>query len=221
KIYMEGNVNWDMNDPFLAKFGVEAPLDVVITIEGISHPPKYWAYNALQDGYRELVPMIPSAQAVFWTANTDPSIHTIGVKNSGAQHQTIAASFLLSEVLNPDPAKDDSFQDLIAEIMYELDILDDPNANDDLQTPAALMSISAWPNPARNMINIALENHKGGPARICLYNVRGQKVQDILLSDKNGFSSIWNAKDLQGRDCPAGVYIIKSGDVSRKITLLP
>lgn len=221
KIYMEGNVAWDMNDPFLAKFGVGAPFDNVITIEGISYPPKYWAYNALQDGYRELVPMTSSAHAVFWTANTDPSIHCIGVKNSGAQHQTIASSFLLSEIINPTPTKDDSFQDMIAEIMYELGIIDDPNANDDPHTPIAQMSISAWPNPARNMINIALENHKGSPARISLYNVRGQKIQDMLLSDKNGFRSIWNAKDLQDRDCPAGIYIIKSGDVSRRITLLP
>ena len=218
KIYMEGNVAWDMNDPFLAKFGVEAPLDNVITIEGIIHPPRYWAYNAQQDGYRELMPMIPSAQAVLWTANTDPSIHCIAVKNIGAQHQTIASSFLLSEVLDPAPAKDDSFQALIGVIMDRLDIL---LANDDPHTPSAQMSISAWPNPARNMINIALENHKGSPARISLYNIRGQKVHEIQLSAKNGFSSVWNAKDLDGKDCPAGIYIIKSGESHRKITLLP
>lgn len=218
KLYLEGSINWDMSDVFLSKFGVEAPLDNVITIEGLAHQQQAWGYNAIAGDYRVLVPMGGNSETIIWTDNTLETEHSIGVLNQTDQYATLASSFHLNEVLDSGA---NTFQELVAVILSELSVISGGTSNADNQVPQAMPALSAWPNPSAGRLSIKLENPDRVEREITIYNIRGQKVHSLQLSGKNSFTETWDGKDTRGQSCPAGVYILKSGSLSRKISLLP
>ena len=220
KIYMEGNVSWDMTDPFLSKFGVEAPLDYPIIIEGINDSQKSWAYQAQQNSYFELVPQTTTAAPILYT-DSCPS-HVVAVLNTGDTHRSIASAFRLEEVLDAEPGTHRSkFKELIEIILVKLDVLPEEVSLDDAITPMAQLKLLAWPNPSSGNIQLKLENAAVHEQELSIYNIRGQKLKTIRLSAKDGFTQSWDGRDAEGRPCPGGIYILKTGNQSRKITLLP
>ncbi|MCK9335508.1 MAG: C25 family cysteine peptidase [Candidatus Cloacimonetes bacterium] len=220
RMYLEGNVNWDSSDAFLGKFGVEAPLDNVITIEGIKYSQQNWDYAAQANDYRVLIPVGNNPQIVFWTNNVMEADYSIGVRNDTDTYCTIASSFHLREVMDDIPnSPSDSFPELIAVILNELGLSVSSTIND-VQAPEAVPTLSVWPNPSRGLISIHIQNPQKAESSVRIFNIKGQKLMDLELSAKNGYTQSWNGRDANGKACPAGVYIIKSGNLQRKITLV-
>jgi len=99
-----------------------------------------------------------------------------------------------------------------------------PN-DDPVAVPPAL--VSAYPNPARGMVNISLS--KGdvrAPVEAKVYNIKGQLVRNLraneLSSDQYHYN--WDCKDQNNNAVPAGIYLVRiktnSGEVSKKVTVL-
>jgi hypothetical protein len=219
KIYMEGNIAWDSSDSFWGKFGVEAPMDFPIIIEGLNDGEKSWAYQAQGNAYYELVPMISSARAFLFT-DSCPS-HTIGVFNDAGTHMSIASAFRLSEVLEAEPGTHRAkYKELIEALMIKLELIEAHVSVSDEVSPQLVSSLNAWPNPTRGEIHLKLNNPQRSEQEIAIYNVRGQKLRSLSLSAKNGFEMIWDGRDSSGQLSPGGVYILRTGKQTKKITLL-
>lgn len=219
KMYLEGNINWDSSDPFLGKFGVEAPLDIVISIETLQYPQKAWEYADQSSSYRVLVPVQGGATPLFYAGSLDPTAYCVGTLNETATYNALAAEFRLMHIAE-DATGYASFTELIHVILSELGVINGGTSNDDALSPVALSSISAWPNPARGSINIKLENPLRSETVISIYNLKGQLVNSLELSAKNSFQVNWNSLDTNGKPSPAGVYILKGAGTERKITVL-
>jgi len=97
---------------------------------------------------------------------------------------------------------------------------DDPTA-----IPPAL--VSAYPNPAKGMVNISLSKRDApNPVEAKVYNIKGQLVRNLQVNDLSSdqYHYNWDCKDFHSRDVPAGVYLIRikteRGEVSKKVTIL-
>lgn len=69
------------------------------------------------------------------------------------------------------------------------------------------LEISVYPHPFAEQTQIAYKSGLAGPARVTIFNLRGQKLitWQALPEDK----MVWNGKDEHGTDCPSGIYLIK------------
>ncbi|MDY0150775.1 MAG: FlgD immunoglobulin-like domain containing protein [Candidatus Cloacimonas sp.] len=70
---------------------------------------------------------------------------------------------------------------------------------------------SIFPNPFSASTSISISSRKAVPARICIYNLKGQKVKDLqdiaLTAGENRIT--WQAVDNSGKKLPNGNYLIR------------
>ncbi|MGI6198422.1 MAG: T9SS type A sorting domain-containing protein [Candidatus Cloacimonadaceae bacterium] len=97
---------------------------------------------------------------------------------------------------------------------------DDPTA-----VPQAV--VTAYPNPARGNVNISLSKSSSpAPAEAKVYNIRGQLVRRLEVSDTRGDQYLynWDCKDSNSHAVPTGVYFIRiktnSGEINKKVTVI-
>lgn len=90
------------------------------------------------------------------------------------------------------------------------------------------LSLSAYPNPFNPNVNIEFNRTKNSPENIQvdIYNVRGQKVKNLLnqYTNEKTIRLSWNGLNENGKTMPSGIYFIKatsSNDVlTKKVILL-
>ncbi|MCB5278785.1 MAG: T9SS type A sorting domain-containing protein, partial [Candidatus Cloacimonetes bacterium] len=80
-----------------------------------------------------------------------------------------------------------------------------------------------YPNPFRDKLTVAIDAKAGEVLTAKIYNVKGQKVfQTTLEQNKKEFN--WDAKDVNGKEMPAGLYLIKvssaNASASTKVLLV-
>ena len=88
-------------------------------------------------------------------------------------------------------------------------------ASDEENVPAVGLLKSFYPNPFRDQLKLMLSDSKGKTA-LKVYNLKGELVSSCSVS---GDEASWNGKDLSGRDCPAGIYLIQVSDSKRSETI--
>lgn len=78
--------------------------------------------------------------------------------------------------------------------------------NSDEQIPPANLELSAYPNPFRGSCSIEINCAKAGPAKLSVYNLRGQLVQTLHqeLLTSGSHSIQWDASAH-----PSGVYFLR------------
>lgn len=88
-----------------------------------------------------------------------------------------------------------------------------PNQDDSIPPPT--LNLSAYPNPFRGNCSIEINSPKAGPARLSVYNLRGQLIKTLLQADLHpGQHSLeWDASD-----CAAGLYFIRLETGSQSLT---
>ncbi len=100
-------------------------------------------------------------------------------------------------------------------------------AGDPALPPAYVNSLGAnYPNPFNPETTLRFSLAAAGPARLCVYNLKGQLVR--VLADAQmpagNHRLVWDGKDAQGRDQGSGVYLyrLESGDFrqTRKMILV-
>lgn len=95
-------------------------------------------------------------------------------------------------------------------------ILITPVSNSDQNTPAiATKLVRLYPNPFRPINNgslsIEYQTEKNQPVDVRIYNVRGQLINSLKSSAKNGGINIltWDGKDKRGNLSTQGIYLIR------------
>ena len=75
----------------------------------------------------------------------------------------------------------------------------------------ALLTSTVYPNPFTSSTTISVSAPKAAPARISVYNLKGQKIEDLpditLSAGENQIT--WQAVDDTGKGLPSGIYLIK------------
>ncbi len=99
--------------------------------------------------------------------------------------------------------------------------------NQDETVPAAQPgALSNHPNPFTGSTSIRFDLKNGGAAKVSIYNIKGQKVKDLLDGPaKAGLNTLaWDGTDSSNRPVSAGIYFCRAlaegGSHSRKLLLL-
>lgn len=87
--------------------------------------------------------------------------------------------------------------------------------------------LNAYPNPARNALNIELKMPAHTTHSLEIYNIRGQKVKSLgnaIVKGENTYELSWNLQDESNRPLASGVYIMRlkidgKTALSKKITV--
>ncbi len=93
-------------------------------------------------------------------------------------------------------------------------------------TPASASLAAPFPNPFNPSTRLSFTLATAGPARLSIHDIRGRELTRLadgpLASGSHSFD--WQARDVYGREFPAGVYLVRlraAGILqSRKIVLL-
>ncbi len=84
-------------------------------------------------------------------------------------------------------------------------------ANSDAQAPAAVIRISAYPNPFGQQSTIRVDLPQSRQLSLSVYNLKGQRLRDLSRADlaagTHTFS--WDGKDDGGLDVPNGMYFLR------------
>lgn len=75
----------------------------------------------------------------------------------------------------------------------------------------AIPRITAYPNPFSAQVTLSFEMKNPEPVSLKCYNIRGQLVYTQTISHtRTGINTAeWDGRDINGRQCPSGVYILK------------
>jgi len=95
-------------------------------------------------------------------------------------------------------------------------------ADDPVQ--ASLGRLLAYPNPFNPDVNLAFDLKSGGQVRVDIFNLRGQKVTELLDAKLGGgrHTLHWNGRDDSGRSVASGVYFarVRAAGQTRTLKLL-
>ena len=209
KVYLEGMVNWDPADSLYGRFGTTAPFDHVAYIEQLRYTngetTQIWDY----DGYNEGTPALETygqvAQSLFYSYNQEHVNDVIGIWNRIGESRTISSSFNLSGVYS-DIYSYPQFLGIILDTLDVYQLTSVPVSDDSNVKP--VLDLAAYPNPFTGSITVAAKSDK--PAKLNIYNIKGQLVKTDTLFPENGkISWQWDGKSSGGRKLAAGIYLLK------------
>ncbi|MDZ4181633.1 MAG: metallophosphoesterase [Candidatus Cloacimonadaceae bacterium] len=85
-------------------------------------------------------------------------------------------------------------------------------ANDDpTNVPAANPIRSVYPNPFSDRLSILLDSARGSRLEVKVYNLRGERVRDLIVPAVDGISSLeWDGTNERGERLPGGIYLIRA-----------
>ncbi|MFO8144638.1 MAG: C25 family cysteine peptidase [Candidatus Syntrophosphaera sp.] len=215
RIYLEGDVAWNPADFFWHKFGTHAPLDIVITIEGLesNYGDQHYAWLYDQTDPQTYVPLpcLPTAASVFFTNNTPNDDYSLAVHNSDGNYVTIASAFALSAVQEDTHTPQDMLT-LILEILYDTD----PVEVSDEQAPPLSPDVYNHPNPFVESTSLHVKLEREAELAVDIFNLRGQKVRSLRADTlpRGEHDLLWDGRDSSGRKTAPGIYFwrLRSGD---------
>ena len=93
------------------------------------------------------------------------------------------------------------------------DLLDKDADNDDLHVPAKPIITSNYPNPFNSSTTIAYYIPKKSNVSMTIYNLKGQKVKDLINNDipKGNHKIVWDGQNNSGRTVGSGLYFVRIG----------
>lgn len=100
---------------------------------------------------------------------------------------------------------------LLAGVRAQLLTWSDSAIGSEPQTPAVNSVLSCQPNPFRASTRICWDQKEASPAKIAVYNVRGQLVKrfEPKYAERGEQSLVWNGDDERGRQVSPGIYFIR------------
>lgn len=87
-----------------------------------------------------------------------------------------------------------------------------PVSNDDPAVPGpAVLFMNSRPNPFVSSVTFSLESTRNAACELSIYNLRGQKVKQLMSSDlqQGSYSYHWDGRDETGASVAAGIYLVK------------
>ncbi|KAF5036820.1 hypothetical protein DSECCO2_571120 [anaerobic digester metagenome] len=92
-----------------------------------------------------------------------------------------------------------------------LDELSDMGQDDLLPIPDEALISSNYPNPFNPSTTITYSMPATGQVRISVYNMKGQKVRDLLNTEmpRGNHKVVWDGKDSNNSNVSSGIYFFK------------
>jgi hypothetical protein len=213
KLYLEGDVSWDSQDPFWGKFATQASLENFAYIEDLATTQAghtyTWGYDAQADPHTQiLMPTNSSSEVFISTQNLQHPDHPVAILNVTDNYATVASSFALADVDDTPPYSSD-FRFLLGTILDRLGVIDYlPTDANDPQVPAPELSARPFPNPFTAGMTLQVELPKASAARLEIYNIRGQKVysRSYLTLTAGAHELLWDGCDTRGEMVSSGLY---------------
>jgi len=218
KVYLEGMMDWNPADSLFGRFGTIAPFDHVAMIEQLRYTnddiTQIWDYNGYNEGTPALATEGLTAMPLFHSYNQIHVNDIIGIWNRIGDSRTISSSFNLSGVYSDIY----SYPQFLSIILDTLDVYHTtvvPNNDETNVTP--LFDMTASPNPFTHNLSVTAKSKS--PARLSIYNIKGQLIKSEKLTPENGVITWhWNGKNSSDRKMAAGIYLIKMDNgYSRKV----
>ncbi len=78
-------------------------------------------------------------------------------------------------------------------------------------------SMFNYPNPFNPSTTIAFSIPETGRVRVSVYNVKGEKIKDLLNTEmtRGNHRLVWDGKDTNNRNVASGIYFIKLESVGK------
>jgi hypothetical protein len=86
-------------------------------------------------------------------------------------------------------------------------VSDQVTAASDAPSPAARLSLEAWPNPFNPDVSIRIEASGGGVVALAVYDVAGRRVRDLWRGPVDGARTVaWDGRNDAGHRVASGTY---------------
>lgn len=106
-----------------------------------------------------------------------------------------------------------------------LNTYSEASSTEDNVNPIAMVRVRVFPNPFNPETNIAFELSKSSPVSLDIFNVKGQKVRNLVseLKQAGSHQIVFDGKDSKGRALNSGMYFVRlktnEGSSTRKLIL--
>lgn len=210
KVYMEGMVNWDQNDPLFGRFGTIAPFDHIAMIEQIFYTnslmTQIWDYDGYNGGTQALATYGTTSQPIFYSYNQNFVNDIIAIWNRMGNSRTISSSFELAGVTSDVY----TYPQFLRTILDTLGVLNSAPTSTNNNTISTLpLTVTLSPNPFNSIMTVSVKSDL--PVTLSIYNVKGQLIKTSAEQPKNGtISWHWDAKDNNNRQIANGIYLLKA-----------
>ncbi len=100
------------------------------------------------------------------------------------------------------------------------------DATEEIQSPAITKLRGNYPNPFNPETTIVFSLASASATRLSIYNLKGQKVADLLNDTLSAgeHRMVWNGRDARGQSVSSGIYFVrlqtKDGNFSHKLMLM-
>lgn len=118
------------------------------------------------------------------------------------------------------------YNEVVNVLLWALIWLNPDLPTEDETVPVLPARLSAYPNPFNPSTTINLYQPVSGPARVDIYNLKGQKVRNLLDTDlQQGECKLsFNGLDSKGSRLASGIYLLHyrypNGELKKKLSLL-
>lgn len=218
KLYCENYID-DSYGELFTKMGVQMADNNPLNITSIFYPSSNlaWNYNGANSSVYPIIPAQTTAQGIFFASSGNTNNPVIGILNATDNYSVLTSSFRTTQIESGEY----TLNNMIGIILSELNVMDyNPVGNNDPIMVPVIQSVSVYPNPASQSSSISFNLTKSAPVSIAIYNIKGQKVKDLIGSElKSGnYQFTWNGKDDNGRYCSSGVYYYRIVTPEKNIT---
>ncbi len=225
RLYLEGDVGWDPQDPFWGKFGTHCPVNALAYIEALDLTDEgqtyIWQYDQDDPWTMVLIPYAPTASELVHTHNAEHPIYPVGIYNGNGNYRTIASSFALSRVLD----EGSGLPGLLSALLDTLGVLEVTHVSaSDPALPAARLDARNYPNPFAGRTTLRFELAAKTAVTVSVFNLRGQKLRTLRPGtlDPGSHDLVWDGRGDRGEPLPSGVYLwrLEAGTESRQGRML-
>jgi hypothetical protein len=216
------------NSAFLDRFagGISLIYDnsaSLISMYSSLYPNLYVDPNKTTAAWNNMLPQIYSFNGVensLYTATMAPG--SLGADMSVGLRYTSTGTFVLLGFplffMQAEGVRG-FLQQILPDLIYG-------TANEDELVSAKPASLSSSPNPFNPSTTISYYNPMAGRVSISLYNMKGQKVRELLSTKQSAgvHTLVFDGLDVHRKSLASGIYLLRfkhpNGELTKKITLM-
>ena len=111
--------------------------------------------------------------------------------------------------INPPAAEPSQHYAYIPQLTFHMIPTEPSDLSDAYQIPKPLQ-VSIYPNPVREQCRFKLDVGGSDAGCVEIFNLKGQKVRTLELSNTANPEALWDTRDREGKPCAAGIYLYRA-----------